>query len=118
MSEAFAGPELATRFETVLKLSAEGFNRAAAHGRSFIFPCLVMNVLLVADDVIHLACHRFLGLSAALCGGFQQRFERVNHPLFLAVAELMQYRLDPGTRRCGAVAVQFVSQGQLCSARF
>ena len=65
MGEALAGPELATGFETVLELSAEGFNRAAAHGGAFIFPCLVVNVILVVDDVLDLACHGFLGWRAA-----------------------------------------------------
>lgn len=61
MGEALAGPELCTGFETVLELSAERFNRAAAHRRAFLLACLVVNVILVVDDVLNLARDRFLG---------------------------------------------------------
>ena len=61
MGEALAGPELSTGFETVLELSAERFNRAAAQRRALFFACLVVNVILVVDDGRNLARHRFLG---------------------------------------------------------
>ena len=87
MRQTRAFPELATAPHTPLELFTEGFDGTAAQGSAFVFPVLIVDVLLMLTEVVHFPGDDLLGFLGPFGLGFEQVLEPVDDERFLAVAQ-------------------------------
>ena len=95
VGHAGAAPKLSAPAMSALELLAEGFDGAAAHGRTGLLHRLVMEMSRVLLKVMHFpgdGCPIGCGTPRA---GRQEFLQLVNHLGFLAVAQALEDGLQP-----------------------
>lgn len=96
MAHGSGVPELARALAAILKLRATRFHRAGADRKTVGGVGLIMEMFSVILKIVQLALDQFAKHTAHVAHGFGQALQGRQHLGLLAVAALVQQRLNPG----------------------